>query len=727
MTQTRVGTPLIAIVGNPNAGKTSLFNALTGSHQKVANYPGITVERVTGMVSLFGRTVEYADIPGLYSLKPVSEDEIVAVKAIRGEFEGQKRPQLLVVVMDAGNLERNLFLYSQLADEGFPMLIALTMTDLAKRDGIEIDVAALSERLGIEVVPVVSHKGKGLKTLQAAIARNLNQMATPKPVRRGAANRTGIAFLRERMARAGYDYPDETLRQILDGTYEDWDAIAEAAPELHEAVMQAREHRAESEPAMALQDRYAWSAEVSSAVSRRTEESAQKKTITDRIDLVLTHRFWGLTVFLGVMYLVFQSIYTFATPIMDLINDGFGKLQGWMSPWFGSNETLRSLVVDGIVGGVGAVLVFLPQILILFLFITCLEGTGYLARAAFLMDRLLGWCGLSGRAFIPLLASFACAIPGIMAARVMPDQRSRLATILVAPLMSCSARLPVYLLMIGVVIEPKYGALWAGFTLFAMHLLGLFVAIPVIWVINRKLLKARRLPFLLELPRYQLPKWKDVLLALYSRGMSFLQTAGTIIVLLSVAIWALTYFPRSEHADKQYQAEYQALANRSPESADPQTQAVLARSEEDYVLTKRAENSFLGRFGKTVEPIFAPAGFDWRLSTAILAAFPAREVVVPSMGIMFSLGNEQDENSDDLRVALSNATWPDGRPLVTPWTAASLMVFFALCCQCIGTLATIKRETGSWKWPAFVFTYMTTLAYVLAVGIQWVGRLVGGA
>jgi ferrous iron transport protein B len=397
---------------------------------------------------------------------------------------------------------------------------------------------------------------------------------------------------------------------------------------------------------------------------------------------------------------------------MDGITWVFDNLSAFIGPKLAGVPVLQSLVTDGLIGGVGGMLVFLPQILILFFFIAVLEGTGYLARAAFLMDRLLGWCGLNGRAFIPLLSSFACAIPGIMSARVMPDPKSRLATILVAPLMSCSARLPVYLLIIGAFIEPKYGPHWAGFTLFAMHLLGLAVAIPIVWILNRRVLKGKRLPFLLELPPYQMPKWRDVWLAMYFRGKVFVQTAGTIIVFMSILIWALCYFPRSNEAAAQYRASYVASHAQAPEA------------EVDlYVQQEQLAHSFLGRFGKTIEPVFAPAGFDWRITTSILAAFPARETVVPSMGIMFNLGKDVDEGSSDLRKQLSQATWPDGKPLFNGWTAFGLMVFFALCAQCMATLATVKRETNSWKWAVFMFTYMTALAYLAAVGLHQLSKL----
>lgn len=707
--------PLVAVVGNPNAGKTTLFNALTGSFQKVGNYPGVTVERVSGILRLDEQDVEVIDVPGLYSLDPVSEDERVAVDVIRGASSEGRRPDLLVCVLDAGNLERNLYFFSQLAEQEYPVVVALTMTDLLRQNGRQIDVPKLSNLLGVEVIPVVGHRKQGLRELLEAIERNLAEPRIPnRELGFPHALEAKVASLRERLARAGFDFPKSEIRQSLLRCNDDFDKCLTDMPELREAFSQARtELEAEGidRPGVEVASRYEWSAMIQHAVVSNTG-APKRRSLTDRIDQVLTHRVMGLVVFVGLMYLVFQSIYSFASPIMDVIEGAFGWLGETVAPWLEGSPVIQSLIVEGVIGGVGGMLVFLPQIVILFFFIALLEGTGYLSRAAFLMDRLLGWCGLNGRAFIPLLSSFACAIPGIMSARVMPDKKSRLATILVAPLMSCSARLPVYLLLIGAFIEPQFGAGWAGFTLFAMHFLGLLVAIPVVFILNRGILKGKRLPFLLELPPYQWPKWRDVWLAMYFRGKVFVQTAGTIIVVMSIAIWALLYFPRSDEAIAQYRTEITATQPNAKEGAI-----------ERHVDARLIENSFLGRFGKFIEPVFVPAGFDWRISTGILAAFPAREVVVPTLGIIYNLGGDVDDASGDLRQALQSSKWPDGRPLLTPWTAVGLMVFFALCCQCMATLAAVKRETNSWKWATFMFVYMTGLAYLGAVFVNWLSRL----
>lgn len=705
---------LVAIVGNPNAGKTSLFNSLTGSHQKVGNYPGVTVERISATLRLEGQELECVDIPGLYSMEAQSSDEHVAVEAILGRGDNP-RPDLLVCVVNAANLERNLFLFSQIAELGLPIVVALTMTDLLRDEGKALDAVKLSNLLGVDVVPVLGHKAQGLDILKDAIVRNLAEPKVSNPaVEYPPALEDAVDHLAERLARAGMDIARADIRRAI--ISED-DPFAQRIEEIPEIAVEFRELRTQLRAdgvltsKVEVANRYEWAGKISGQVIQASGQP--KRWRSDRLDALLTHRVFGLIIFVALMYGVFQSIYSFAGPLMDLIEAGMGWLGETVGGWLEGSPMIQSLVVDGVIAGIGSVVVFLPQILILFALIAILEGTGYLARAAFLMDRLLGWCGLNGRAFIPLLSSFACAIPGIMAARVMPDPKSRLATILVAPLMSCSARLPVYILLIGVFIEPHFGAAWAGFTLFAMHFLGLLVAIPVVLILNKGIIKGRRLPFLLELPAYQWPRLRDVLLAMYFRGKVFLVTAGTIIFFMSIAIWLLTAFPRSEEANERYRQEY---AQSAP-GEDPEL----------FIQQRQLEESFLGRFGRTIEPVFVPAGYDWRITTAILCAFPAREVVVPSLGVIFSVGGDTDEESVDLRKALEQATWPDGRKLMTPWNAVGLMVFFALCAQCMSTLATVKRETNSWKWPVFMFVYMSGLAYVLAVLIHQVGLRVGGS
>ena len=626
-------------------------------------------------------------------------------------------PDLIVCVVDAGNLERNLYLFTQLADAGHPLLVALTMVDLVEKNGYKLNLAKLRNRLGVDVIPVVGHKDRGLDELRAAIQRNLESPKRPQlDFSAGGLLGELVADLQTRLGRAAVDLTEAEIRNSLLFSPGKDGGFLQGYPDVARAFDEARARlAAASEPKEQVAGRYEWTAGVAREVLTQTSRKERTKSVTDRIDVILTHRVFGLAVFIGLMYVVFQSIYSFAQPLMDLIQGAFDHLGAAIRPHLAFSGVLQSFVVDGLIRGVGSMLVFLPQILILFFFVSLLEGSGYLARAAFLMDRLLGWCGLNGRAFIPLLSSYACAIPGIMSARVMPDPKARLATILVAPLMSCSARLPVYLLLIGAVIEPRYGPLWAGFALFAMHLLGLVVAVPVVWFINRKMLKGKRLPFLLELPPYQWPKWRDVWLAMYNRGKVFVTIAGTTIVVMSALIWACSYFPRSETTEAGFASQIRtANPNISPDDLGVRVQERLL------------ENSYLGRFGHFLEPVFRPAGFDWRITTSILCAFPARETVVPSLGIIFNFGGDVEKDKGKLQDALLEAKWPDGRPLFNLWTSIGFMVFFALCCQCFSTLATIRRETNSIKWPVFAFSYMTALAYLGAVFVYQLGRLMGG-
>ena len=687
----KIALKRVALVGNPNAGKTTLFNSLTGSKQKIANYPGVTVEQVSAFLEQDGVHAEFVDVPGLYSLDAVSEDEAVAVNVIN-----DKSFDLIVCVIDGSNLERNLFIFTQICALKKPLLVALTMTDRIEAKGEKLDVEKLSKRLGCKIVPLVGHRDKGIDVLKSAIFAELGNPTISGPV----IDRTeAVLPLKDRLNRMGFDLSVEELRaKILEGE-PSFEHYFNHFPELLPDFLLAKEGL---ERHLDPSARYHWTSKVQRDVISQIAKPKRMISTTDRLDLILTHRVFGLAIFVVVMYLVFLSIYTFSKPAMDLIQGAFSALGGVFEKLLVGSPVLKSLVVDGIIGGIGSVLVFLPQILVLFFCIALLEGTGYLARAAFLMDRLLGWCGLNGRAFIPLLSSFACAIPGIMAARVMPDQKSRLATILVAPLMSCSARLPVYMLLIGAFIEPQFGPFWAGFSLFAMHFLGFGLAVPVVFFINRKILKGKRLPFLLELPPYQFPNWKDILIAMVTRGKVFVMTAGTTILVMSVIIWAAGYFPR-----------YHVPPNTKPEVA---AQIQL-------------EHSVLGTFGKGIEPVFKPLGFDWRISTAILSAFPARETVVPSLGILFSLNKEEEEAQlkKNLSQKMKEANWPDGKPLFTPWTAVGLMVFFALCAQCFSTLATVRRETNSLKWPWVMFTYMTMFAYIGALIVHLIAKICGGA
>jgi len=466
-------------------------------------------------------------------------------------------------------------------------------------------------------------------------------------------------------------------------------------------------------PQLEVDSRYHWITQVVEATVQQAPTTNQ--TWTDRIDAVVTHKIWGLAVFLITMAVTFQAIFSWAAPLMDSIDALCKAIGAWVGDLMAEGP-LRSLIVDGLIGGVGAVVVFVPQIAVLFGLIALLEDSGYMARAAFLMDRVMASFGLSGRSFIPLLSSFACAVPGIMSTRSIDNRRDRIATILIAPLMSCSARLPVYVLLISAFIPARtIGGIIGlqGFTLFAMYLIGLVIAPPIAFALKRTILRGEPVPFLLELPPFKVPAWRVVLFRMYDRSWAFLRRAGTIILATTVLVWALSFYPNQLQVSKEFQAR------RATASAEELEQLNTAEA------GVRLRESYLGQAGRMLEPVVRPLGWDWKIGMATLASFPAREVIIAALGTIYNLGNEQDEGSVDLRAAMQAERWPDGRPVYTPVVALSIMVFFALCCQCGATLATIKRETGSWGYAVFTFTYMTCLAYLGALAVYQIGSRLG--
>ncbi|NBT11981.1 MAG: ferrous iron transporter B [Planctomycetia bacterium] len=643
-----------ALVGNPNTGKSTLFTALAGIPTRIGNYPGVTVEEKVGRFRHAGRTVDLVDLPGAYSLRPQSPDEQVAVDVLRGTMPGVPKPDCVIVVVDAANLARNLFLASQVLDLGLPTVVALTLGDLAADKGISVAADPLARRLGCPVIPVVAPHG------------------------------TGIAHLRDALLAAadGPPPPPPDLGPHLAST----DASRPAA---------ARDAIA----------RYAWIDDVVADVVRCSPRRGRSQA--EAIDAVLTHRVWGTLVFALVMLALFTSIFRFAAPAMDLISAGMDAIAARVEATLPEGP-LRSLLVDGVLAGVGGVVVFVPQIALLFLFIAILEGCGYLSRAAFLMDRLLVGAGLSGKSFIPLLSSFACAIPGIMAARTIENRRDRLLTILVAPLMSCSARLPVYLLLCGAFVpDVAVGVAWLrlpAVVLVAMYALGVAVAAAVALLLSRTVFRGPPQPFVMELPGWRWPQPAVVLERVREAAWSFLRNAGTLILAMSVVLWALGSYPKP---------------------VLPADAALTAAEERGEALRQ----SFLGRAGRAIEPLVRPLGWDWRIGCAALASFPAREVVLGTLGVIYNLGDVdpgEEEGATMLVRRLKAATW-DGseRKVFTLPVALSIMVFFALCAQCASTLAVIGRETGSWVWPAVTFAYMTALAWLGAFAIYQLGTALG--
>ncbi|MCS6972125.1 MAG: ferrous iron transporter B [Leptospiraceae bacterium] len=638
----------VALVGTPNCGKTTLFNALCGARQRTGNYAGVTVEKKSGRL-LADPNIEVLDLPGLYSLNAQSTDEDITRRVLLGLEPSEKRPDLLILVIDATNLHRTLYLALQILELGTPALAVLTMQDLAQRRGFTIDTAALSQSLGIPVVRVVKATPEDIVLLNTAIK---NSIATRKN--------------RNKLQRS-------------------------ATPE-------ERHHK------------------VAAICRQAVRPLAKSPGPTPTLDRWLLHRLWGSIFFIILMGGMFLGIYSGARPVMDAIESAMKALAKLAGEALASYPMTASLVSDGIIAGTGSVLVFLPQIALLFFFIALLEETGYLPRAAFLMDKILSWSGLSGRAFIPLLSSFACAVPGILSARVMPSDRTRMATILIAPLMSCSARLPVYVLFIGAFIEPRFGALWAGVALFGMHLVGLVVAMPLALLFNRSL-RGREAPFILELPEYHWPHWPNVRRRIQDAVSDFLRRVAGIILALSLAIWALAYFP---HSAKTVENEKTAFAKERNIPITEVENESHKTEWENWLKSAYLRESFLGQLGRTIEPLFRPLGFDWKISVAILAAFPAREVFVSTLGIIYSV-SDAEKDPQALAKKLLAEKKPDGSPYYSPLLAITIMVFFALCLQCMSTLATLRRELMSVRWSITIFVLYTTLAYGVAFLVAQIG------
>jgi ferrous iron transport protein B len=738
----------VALLGNPNTGKTTLFNRLAGMRQRVGNYPGVTVEKKTGVLRHKGRSIEIIDLPGTYSLAARSPDEFLAVDVILGRQSGASRPDLVVSIVDASNLERNLYLTTQAFELGVPVVVALNMVDIAEKHGMRVDGDRLQERLGVRVVPIQANKGVGLAELKDVLVECVLE-SVPANGQNSAADISvdaccrpcfPDAFEREVMAlrdSLGNSTPPFLVRRLLldVGGYTETRFTSQSDTHVRSLVRAARDRLAGEGcrvPEIEARTRYGW---IHRVTSECVDRSARRRvTWTDRIDGILLHRLFGTLIFLALMFVVFQSIFTWARPGMDAIDHGRQLLGDAVERWLQPGP-FRALLADGVIKGVGSVLVFLPQILILFGFIAILEDCGYMARAAFLMDRLMARCGLSGKSFIPLLSSVACAVPGIMATRVIENRRDRMATILVAPLMSCSARLPVYTLLIGAFLTDGFGWWVPGVAMFGLYTIGLVTAPLVAWLLKSTLLRGETPVFLMEMPVYKWPSVHTVLRRVVDSGWTFLRRAGSLIFASMILVWALLYFPNTDDQGQSYEAqvgvEEDRLAGYRAELAGTENDAPIRKkivaSEEEINRLQAAwkSQSILGRAGRAIEPAVRPLGWDWRIGMAALASFPAREVVVGTLGIIYGTGEGGDgREGGRLGTALRDAKWadhPDGAPVFTVPVALSLMVFFALCCQCASTLAVIRRETHSWRWPVFTFAYMTVLAYVAALVVYQVG------
>ena len=706
----RTRRPTVAVAGNPNTGKTTLFNRLTGSHVKVANYPGVTVDRHSGSLDLPGLgPADLVDLPGTYSLSARSEEERIAISALTG-IPPYEPVDACLLLVDGTQLARNLYLALQVIELDVPVVVAVNMIDLLEARGEELDVEAMQRELGVPVVAISALAGRGLDELLAAVGRAVEDPTSARP---GWRWRPTEPALCADVAAVGETLPEDWARSV--GGARDprdrrdafalWALLSlEAEDELEhipEGLRQAVEgrHRAAAESgrdldAEVVSGRYGWIDEHLPHFVRQRQEAAGPSA-TERIDRVLLHPIAGFALFLLAMGVVFQSLFSWADPLIGVVETAFGEVSGFIESVL-PESVFRDFLTEGLVAGVGSVVVFLPQILLLFFFLGLMEDTGYMARVAFLMDRVMKSIGLHGRAFVPMLSSFACAIPAVMATRTMERRRDRFLTMMVVPLMTCSARLPVYTLVIAALFPPTqvFGFLPVqGLLMVGMYLFSTLVALAAAAVLGRTILKGPQVPLILELPPYRLPHWGSVARSMWRKARVFLSEAGRVILVCTIVLWALLSFPN--------------------------------RAEEDASV--RLRESYAGQLGHAMEPTIEPLGFDWKIGIGLIGAFAAREVFVSTMGVVYGIGDDVDEESVTLREKIRAETHADGRPVYTPLVGLSLLVFFALACQCMSTLAAVRRETATWRWPVFLFVYMTALAWVASFAVYQGGRLLGFA
>jgi len=683
----------IALTGNPNSGKTALFNALTGLNHKVSNYPGITVERKMGKGQIGNFAINILDLPGTYSLIPESKDEEVVSKEIKNWLIGDQKPSVIISVVDATNLSRNLYLTSQLLDLDIPVIIALNMMDIVESKNIEIDLEMIQKEMGPQsVIPVSARTGKGMPELKKAILKaldkpnepNLFPIDIPEPVH-NAINPV-VQWIKNRHGLSERQSIGIALREITGQSHEHSFLIAEGFDRLKEACAQLTTI---GFPCHTLEPtiRFLWLDQV----IQQAEIEILTQSRSERADEILTHPWIGPIIFINILYFIFQSIFTWAAYPMEWIDGAIGWV-GHVAIGLLPAGLLRDLLVEGIIGGAGSILIFLPQILILIFFLTLLEDTGYMARVAIMMDKLMTKLGLHGRSVLPLMSGFACAIPGIMSTRTIDSWKERLITILVLPLISCSARLPVYALMIGAFVPAL--TVWKVFNLqglimVLMYFLGTATAMILSLIFSRFIKADQKKSFIMELPPYRIPVMQSVFRQVYTRGKLFVSGAGKIIMVVSIILWFLASFPKLD-------------------------------SNEHSII-----ESYAAKIGHTIEPAIAPLGFDWKIGVGLITSFAAREVLVSTMATIYNV-EEEGDGLIKLTDALKNDINPKtGLPVYSPLVALSLMIFYVYAAQCMATFAIVRRETNSWKWPLFIIAYMTVLAYSVSFVVYQSGLILG--
>lgn len=679
-----------------------MFNALTGLNQQVGNFPGVTVDKKTGNTKINPTlAAKITDLPGTYSLYPKRADEWVSYKVLLQQDEGIK-PDMLLVVADASNLKRNLLFCSQIIDLKIPVVIAFTMMDLAKRNGTKIDIPGLERELGVPIVPVNPRKNKGIPELKKAIALvagNIEQVLPRDFIDTTALSPEAVRQVQNMFPQlssyAALHYLINHESFLLNGEQQNAVEQIEINNQFNPTKTQAEE----------IMQRYVRIKQVMQQTIVEADP-LKKSLFTEKLDNILLHRLWGYIILLLVLFALFQSIFSIAQYPMDAIEWGFGKMASWFHTvlpqgWF------SDLIVNGILAGLSGIFVFVPQIMILFGLITLLEDTGYMARISFLTDKLMRKAGLNGKSVMPMISGFACAVPAIMSARNIENKKERLLTIMVTPLMSCSARLPVYTILIALVIPNKYyfGFLsLQGLVMMALYASGTILALTVSWAMKQFIKSTERSFFILELPVYREPRWKNVINTMVQKARIFVFDAGRIIMVISLILWALSSYGPGKRM-QQVQEQYDALVKQNPSQAE---------EIEKQRKTAHLENSYAGILGKSIEPAIKPLGYDWKIGIALVTSFAAREVFVGTMATLYSVGETADQNNATLRQKMQAAVRPDGSKVYTLATALSLMMFYVIAMQCMSTLAVVKRETRSWKWPIIQFLYMTTLAYLLS-------------
>ena len=722
--------PRVLVAGNANSGKTTVFNALTGARAQVSNYPGVTVTRSSRRIALpDGSPVEIVDLPGTYSLSAHSPDEQVAVDEVLGR-RGDP-PDAVIVVVDSGALERGLYLVLQIAETGVPVIVALNMIDEASAGGADLDAAQLGVWLGATVVPTVASKGVGLDELRAAIGTTIDLAPRDDYAWTGLPPQVEreVDTVTQALSEAGIGATAAKRRSwalwsLL--SLETDDGAATGLPaSVRQTVHTIQQGAVDAQRSLdheIIASRYRWIEAVVADIRTMSREDTRKWT--DRIDGILTQRVSGLMAFAVVMAVLFEALFTWSAPLITGIETATGWLQNGVTATLPPG-ILSDLLVDGVIAGVGNVVVFVPQIGLLFFFIAMLEDLGYLARVAFVIDRLMGQVGLHGKAFVPMLSGFACAIPAVMATRTIESPRDRLITMLTLPMVSCSARLPVYALVTAVVFaadQRVFGILSVGaVVLFSMYALSVAATLGAAAVLRRTVLRGPRVPLLLELPPYRVPVLRNVVVVTWRRVRRFLEDAGTIILTMTIILWALLSFPHSAEIDARFDASRTELLATTTDAGA--REAGLAELDGQRA-GEQLRYSVGGRMGRVIEPIIEPLGFDWRIGVGILGAFAAREVFVSTLGIVFGIEGA-DEESVSLRSSLQNAQRADGSRLMSPLTGVSLMVFFVLACQCMSTLVVVRKESGTWRWPLFMFAYMSVLAYVASLTVYQVGSALG--